>query len=115
MGVIVAIIGELITAGIVGIFTKDAAVVVLGSQYLRGYIVDCALAGIHFCFSGYFCAYGKSYIGFIHNMIAIICLRVPGFVSGLEVPSQIHCSRWDLQPLPDPRFRLLSVWVHLYG
>ena len=64
--------------GIVGIFTKDAAVVVLGSQYLRGYIVDCALAGIHFCFSGYFCAYGKSYIGFIHNMIAIICLRVPG-------------------------------------
>ena len=77
-GIIVAIIGELITAGIVGIFTKDAAVVVLGSQYLRGYIVDCALAGIHFCFSGYFCAYGKSYIGFIHNMIAIICLRVPG-------------------------------------
>ena len=77
-GIIVAIIGELITAGIVGIFTKDAAVVVLGTQYLRGYIVDCALAGIHFCFSGYFCAYGKSYIGFIHNMIAIICLRVPG-------------------------------------
>ena len=73
-GLIVAIIGELITAGIVSIST----VVVLGSQYLRGYIIDCALAGIHFCFSGYFCAYGKSYIGFIHNMIAIICLRVPG-------------------------------------
>lgn len=35
-------------------------------------------AGIHFCFTGYFCAYGKSYIGFSHNILAIILVRVPG-------------------------------------
>ena len=33
---------------------------------------------IHFSFTGYFCAYGKSYIGFIHNIIAIILVRIPG-------------------------------------
>ena len=62
----------------VGLFTSDPAVVLLGSQYLRGYICDTALAVVHFCFTGYFCAYGRADIGFIHNMAAIILLRVPG-------------------------------------
>ena len=44
----------------VGLFTSDPAVVLLGSQYLRGYICDTALAGVHFCFTGYFCAYGRA-------------------------------------------------------
>lgn len=77
-GVFITLLIELLTAGIVSIFTKDANVILLGSQYLRGYIVDSIFAGIHFCFSGYFCAYGKSYIGFLHNIIAIVCMRVPG-------------------------------------
>ena len=29
-------------------------------------------------FSGYFCAYGRSEISFIHNLIAILCVRIPG-------------------------------------
>ena len=47
-------------------------------QYIHSYIWDCIFAGIHFSFTGYFCAYGKSYIGFIHNIIAIILVRIPG-------------------------------------
>ncbi|QTQ13208.1 hypothetical protein HRQ91_01345 [Treponema parvum] len=49
-----------------------------GGQYLRGYIWDCIFAGIHFSFSGYFCACGKSGLSFLHNIIAILLVRVPG-------------------------------------
>ena len=61
-----------------GLFSKNKVVVAMGVQYISSYIVDCVFAGIHFSFTGYFCAYGKSYIGFIHNMIAIVCARIPG-------------------------------------
>lgn len=61
----------------VGMFSDNAQVVILGSQYMRGYIWDTILAGIHFCFSGYFCAYGWSGISFIHNSISIVCVRIP--------------------------------------
>lgn len=47
-------------------------------QYLRGYVWDCIFAGIHFSSSGYFCACGKSYLSFLHNITAIVLVRVPG-------------------------------------
>ena len=52
--------------------------VTLGGQYLRGYVWDCIFAGIHFSFSGYFCACGKSGLSFLHNILAIVLVRVPG-------------------------------------
>ena len=52
--------------------------IVAGGQYLRGYVWDCIFAGIHFCFSGYFCALGKSGLSFLHNIVAISLVRVPG-------------------------------------
>ncbi len=65
---------------VIGIFTreKDMEVILLGSQYIRGYIWDCIFAGVHFCFSGYFCAYGKSGISFLHNALSIVLVRIPG-------------------------------------
>ncbi len=62
----------------VGLFTTEVAVILLGSQYLRGYIWDCMFAGIHFSFSGYFCAYGLSGISFFHNIMSILLVRIPG-------------------------------------
>ena len=61
----------------IGLFTKNGSVILLGSQYMRGYVWDCILAGIHFCFSGYFCAYGMSKISFLHNFLSILCARIP--------------------------------------
>lgn len=59
--------------------TQDGLqVVTLGGQYLRGYIWDCLFAGMHFCFSGYFCACGRSSLSFVHNIIAIALVRIPG-------------------------------------
>ncbi len=77
-GVIVTILIQFIAESIVGLFTPDAAVISAGGQYLRGYIFDCIFAGIHFSFSGYFCACGKSGLSFMHNIIAVALVRVPG-------------------------------------
>ena len=77
-GVIISVIIQFAAAPVVGLFTTDAAVVVLGTQYIRGYIWDCIFAGIHFSFSGYFCACGRSELSFIHNITAIVLVRVPG-------------------------------------
>ena len=57
-GLVVSILIQFIAAPVVGLFTADAAVILLGAQYIRGYIWDCIFAGVHFSFSGYFCACG---------------------------------------------------------
>ena len=74
----VAVIMQFLSRGAVSLFTDSAAVIRLGGEYLRGYAWDCLFAGIHFAFSGYFCACGKSGISFMHNIIAILLVRVPG-------------------------------------
>ena len=77
-GIFVAVVIQFVAPAVVGLFTSDQTVITFGSQYIRGYIFDCFFAGIHFCFSGYFCAYGKSGISFFHNIVAILCVRIPG-------------------------------------
>ena len=82
-GIIVGIFMQFFASPVVALFTdasdaSGAEVVRLGGQYLRGYVWDCMFAGIHFSFSGYFCACGKSGISFLHNIIAITLVRIPG-------------------------------------
>ena len=76
-GVAVAVAVQFTAGNIVGLFERDEAVVRLGGQYLRSYVADCVFAGVHFCFSGYFCALEESWISFLHNVISIVCARVP--------------------------------------
>ncbi len=76
-GVVSSVIAQIAAPQILGIFEDNAEVIRLGSQYLRGYIWDCIFAGIHFCFSGYFCAVGRSGISFFHNVMSIVFVRVP--------------------------------------
>lgn len=76
-GIVVSIVTQYTADGIVGLFTYDAAVIVAGGAYLQGYIFDCIFAGIHFCFSGYFCACGRSEISFLHNVVSIVTARIP--------------------------------------
>lgn len=82
-GILVTIIIQFTAGPIVSLFTDGntsdgADVIRLGSQYLRGYIFDCIFAGIHFSFSGYFCACGRSGLSFLHNILAIVLVRIPG-------------------------------------
>ena len=76
-GIVVAVVLQFVPQFAVSIFTGDADVVMLGGEYLRGYSWDCALAGVHFCFSGFFVACGYSVISFCHNFLSIVCARIP--------------------------------------
>jgi len=74
----VVVLCELFAPGIVGIFAGgEAAVVVLGAQYLRSYIFDGIFTSFHFCMSGYFAACGKSHYSFIHNILSVALFRIP--------------------------------------
>lgn len=77
-GLTVSVLVQFFAEPVVGLFTTDQLVQIMGGQYFRGYIWDCVFAGIHFSFSGYFCAYGRSEFSFLHNITAIVLVRVPG-------------------------------------
>lgn len=77
-GLTVAVVIQFAADPVVSLFTDNGTVIHSGGQYLRGYIWDCVFAGIHFSFSGYFCACQKSGLSFLHNITAIVLVRVPG-------------------------------------
>ncbi|PWJ64959.1 MULTISPECIES: MATE family efflux transporter [unclassified Fibrobacter] len=77
-GLACGILFQFISEPVLALFTDDLKVITYGTQYLHAYVFDCMVAGIHFCFSGYFCACGRSVVSFIHNAISIVTLRVPG-------------------------------------
>lgn len=77
-GLAACLLMQLYSAQTVGMFAKgNGDVARLGSQYMKGYVWDCVFAGIHFSFSGYFCACGRSGLSFLHNVLSILCMRVP--------------------------------------
>ena len=90
-GFLFAIIFQFISEPVLSLFTSDKSVVTLGTQYLRAYVLDCFVAGIHFSFSGYFCAAGKSIYSFIHNAISILTMRIPGaWFASIHWPDSLY-------------------------
>ena len=77
-GAVMAAAMQFIAPAVVRPFTSDPAVVAAGAEYIRTYIFDCLFAGIQFSFSGYFCAWGRSGLSFLHNTLSILLVRVPG-------------------------------------
>lgn len=76
-GLIIAVVCEILSAPIIGMFTDEPMVILSGSQYFRVYVFDVVVAAIHFNYSGYFTAYGKSFLSFIHNVISAFAVRIP--------------------------------------
>jgi len=77
IGILFAIVFQFCAGFAVGVFSGDTEVIRLGDQYMRSYVWDCIFAAIHFCFSGYFCAYSKAGLSFLHNVISAFCVRIP--------------------------------------
>ena len=77
-GLCVALLMQVLAEPVVALFTDGADVARMGGQYMRGYVWDCVFAGVHFSFSGYFCACGRSELSFLHNITAIVLVRIPG-------------------------------------
>lgn len=94
-GIVISLIMQAAADSVVALFTDasrpdGAAVVRLGGQYMRGYVWDTLFAGIHFSFSGYFCAIGKSLLSFLHNICAIILVRIPGaYIASMLFPDTL--------------------------
>lgn len=94
-GIIFSIICQFASPHIVDLFTDNAEVVRMGAQYLRSYVFDCSLAAIHFCFSGYFCAYGRSGYSFIHNLTSAVLVRIPGaYFTSKFFPQTLYPMGW---------------------
>ena len=111
-GVLSSIVIQFAAEPIVSLFRDrnvagGAGVIRLGGQYLRGYIWDSIFAGIHFSFSGYFCACGKSGLSFLHNILAIVLVRIPG----VYLPSQLFPATLFPMGLATAAGSLLSVVI----
>ena len=83
VSLVIAVGVQFIAEPVVALFTDasradGSAVIRLGGQYLRGYVWDSFFAGLQFSFSGYFCAIGCSGFSFLHNVLSIVCVRLPG-------------------------------------
>ena len=95
-GLVCGIFMQFFSGQVVALFTDPAdpagaEAVRLGGEYLRGYIWDCLFAGIHFSFSGYFCACGRSGLSFLHNILAIVLVRVPGaYLTSIYFPETLY-------------------------
>ena len=113
-GLAVVALMQLYANSFVALFTDSSTqdglqVVTMGGRYLRGYIWDYLFAGMHFCFSGYFCACGRSSLSFVHNIIAIALVRIPG----VYITSKMFADTLFPMGLATAAGSLLSVMICL--
>ena len=111
-GLAAATIVQFLSVPFVGLFTNDGAVQILGGQYLRSYAWDCVFAGVHFCLSGYFYAYGLSIVSFIHNSISIVCAEFHCLIMRQRI-FRIHYFRWGVRHRQD-RWCLIIICVGVF-
>lgn len=89
-GLFFAFVCQIFDKQIISLFTNEIEVIHYGRQYLKAYVFDCVFAAISFSFSGYFVAYGYSMISFIHNIISIVLIRVPGaYLASIIYPENL--------------------------
>lgn len=113
-GLIFSVICQIIPESIIELFSDDADVIYMGADYLCSYVFDCAIAGVHFCFSGFFCAYGRSMISFIHNISAIIFVRIPGaYLASKYYPNSLF-EMGMAAPLGSLLSALICIGVYIY-
>lgn len=106
-GITFSVICQFVSEPLIGLFTHEEMVIVYGGQYLRSYVFDCIFAAISFGFSGFFTAYGYSFVSFIHNVISIILIRVPG----AYFASQLYPDNLFPMGLASPLGSLLSAVI----
>ncbi len=113
-GMMCALYNQFLPHTLVGIFTRDAAVLAAGCEYMRAYAFDCVFAAVHFCFSGYFCGDQKSMISFIHNITAILLVRIPGaWLASKCFPDSLYPMGWAA-PLGSLLSAIICVGFYLY-
>lgn len=113
-GAFCALYNQFLPQTLVGLFTRDQAVLAAGCVYIRSYAFDTFFAAVHFCFSGYFCGDQKSGISFIHNIAAILLVRIPGaYLASVYFPDSLYPMGWAA-PLGSLLSALICVGFYVY-
>ncbi|MCD7863359.1 MAG: MATE family efflux transporter [Lachnospiraceae bacterium] len=76
-GVLICLLCQTVPEALIGIFSKDEAVITAGAQYIRTYSIDCVLVSFVFCMNAYFNGNGQSFICFAHSIAATFLIRIP--------------------------------------
>lgn len=106
-GAICCIYCQILPESLIWIFRREPEIIEAASVYLKAYAFDVIAASIHFCFSGYFCGIQRSEISFIHNIISVIVVRVPGaYLASKMFPKTLYP-----MGLAAPLGSLLSVFI----
>lgn len=113
-GTICCLYNQLWPHTLIGLFTKEEAVLAAGCTYMRSYSFDCIFAAVHFCFSGYFCGDQKSLISFVHNIVAILLIRIPGaYFASKMFPDTLYPMGWAA-PLGSLLSAVICAGVYVY-
>lgn len=113
-GVLCALYSQFLPHTLVGLFTKDAAVLAAGCAYVRAYSFDTVFASVHFCFSGYFCGDQKSVISFVHNITSILLIRIPGaYFASIYFPDSLYPMGWAA-PLGSLLSAVICIGFYVY-
>ena len=76
-GVSVCVYSQFLPETLTAFFTKDAAVVAMAAEYLRGYSIDCIVVSFVFCINSYFSGQGNSWFPMVHSLITTFLFRIP--------------------------------------
>lgn len=113
-GIVCALYNQFLPQTLVGLFSKDVEVVAAGCAYMRSYAFDTVFAAVHFCFSGYFCGDQKAGISFIHNITAILLVRIPGaYLASVYFPDNLYPMGWAA-PLGSLLSGLICIGFYMY-
>ena len=76
-GILVCLLCFAVPKTLIGIFSRDPAVIAAGATYIASYSIDCILTGFVFCINGFLNGNGKAMICFAHSMAATFLVRIP--------------------------------------
>ncbi|MBO4291648.1 MAG: MATE family efflux transporter [Lachnospiraceae bacterium] len=65
--------GSLLT----GIFARDEAVILAGTEYLKSYAIDCLFTCFLFCFIGFYNGCGNTRFVMVQGIVGAFCVRIP--------------------------------------
>ena len=72
------------------IFSGDPTIVVVASEYLKAYSIDCLLISFLFCFVGYFNGCGKTTFVMVQGIIGAFLVRIPiSYIMSKQSPVSI--------------------------
>ena len=90
-GMLCCLYNQFLPWTLISLFRREPEIIAAASAYMRAYSIDCIFAAVHFCFSGFFCGCQKSGLSFLHNIISVLLVRVPGaYFASLYFPDNLY-------------------------